>query len=124
MSVKRYELSQAQWERIAPLLPGKAGDPGRTAADNRLFVNGVLWVLRSGAHWCDLPERYGRWKTAHKRFSRWSKAGVWDRVFADLIKDRDNQYLMIDSTLVRAHQQAATGKGGPRIRLWGAPEAD
>lgn len=124
MSVKRYELSQAQWDRIADLLPGKTSDPGRTAADNRLFVNGVLWVLRSGAHWCDLPERYGRWKTLHKRFSRWSKAGVWDRVFADLIKDRDNQYLMIDSTLVRAHQQAATGKGGPRIRLWGAPEAD
>lgn len=124
MSAKRYELSQAQWERIAYLLPGKAGDPGRTAADNRLFVNGVLWVLRSGAHWCDLPERYGRWKTLHKRFSRWSRAGAWDRVFADLIKDRDNQYLMIDSTLVRAHQQAATGKGGARIRLWGAPEAD
>jgi transposase len=124
MSAKRYELNQEQWERIAPLLPGKAGDPGRTASDNRLFVNGVLWVLRSGAHWCDLPERYGRWKTAHKRFSRWAKAGVWDRVFADLIKDRDNQYLMIDSTLVRAHQQAATGKGGPAIRLWGAPEAD
>jgi transposase len=124
MSTKRYELNQTQWERIAPLLPGKAGDPGRTARDNRLFVNGVLWVLRSGAHWCDLPERYGRWKTAHKRFSRWSKAGVWDRVFADLIKDRDNQYLMIDSTVVRAHQQAATGKGGPGIRLWGAPEAD
>ena len=124
MSVKRYELSQVQWERIAPLLPGKAGDPGRTATDNRLFVNGVLWVLRSGAHWCDLPERYGRWKTLHKRFSRWSKTGVWDRVFADLIKDRDNQYLMIDSTLVRAHQQAATGKGGPRTRLWGAPEED
>ena len=124
MSVKRYELSQVQWERIGDLLPGKASDPGRTASDNRLFVNGVLWVLRSGAHWCDLPERYGRWKTLHKRFSRWSKAGVWDRVFADLIKDRDNQYLMIDSTLVRAHQQAATGKGGPRIRLWGAPEAD
>jgi transposase len=124
MSAKRYELSQAQWERIEALLPGKAGDPGRTASDNRLFVNGVLWVLRSGAHWCDLPERYGRWKTAHKRFSRWSTAGVWERIFADLIKDRDNQYLMIDSTLVRAHQQAATGKGGPRTRLWGAPEED
>jgi transposase len=123
MSTKRYELNLAQWERIASLLPGKLGDPGRTAVDNRLFVNGVLWVLRSGAHWCDLPERYGNWKTAHKRFSRWSKAGVWDRVFADLIKDRDNQYLMIDSTIVRAHQQATTGKGGPRTRLWGAPEA-
>ena len=124
MSAKRYELSQVQWERIAPLLPGKVSDPGRTAVDNRLFINGVLWVLRSGAHWCDLPERYGRWKTAHKRFSRWAKTGVWERVFADLTKDRDNQYLMIDSTMVRAHQQAATGKGGPRTRLWGVPEED
>jgi putative transposase len=124
MGMSRYELSDAQWERIAPLLPGKAGDPGRTGSDNRLFVNGVLWVLRSGAHWHDLPERYGKHKTLHKRFTRWAKAGVWEKVFASLIKDRDNQYLMLDSTLVRAHQQAATGKGGTKIRLWGAPEAD
>ena len=121
---KRYELTQAQWERIAPMLPGKVSDPGRTGGDNRLFVNGCLWVLRSGAHWRDLPERYGQWKTLHKRFTRWAKAGVWDQVFASLIKDRNNQYLMLDSTLVRAHQQAATGKGGTKIRLWGAPEAD
>ena len=121
---KRYELSQAQWERIAPMLPGKSSDPGRTGSDNRLFVNGCLWVLRSGAHWRDLPERYGKWKTLHKRFTRWAKAVVWDAVFSSLIKDRDNRYLMLDTTLVRAHQQAATGKGGPRIRLWGVPEAD
>jgi transposase len=121
---KRYELTQAQWDRIAPMLPGKDSDPGRTGGDNRLFVNGCLWVLRSGAHRRDLPERYGKWKTLHKRFTRWAKAGVWDEVFASLIKDRDNQYLMLDSTLVRAHQQAATGKGGAKIRLWGAPEAD
>ena len=63
--VKRYELSERQWQRIAQLLPGKIGDPGRTGADNRRFVNGVLWVLRSGARWHDLPERYGKWKTAH-----------------------------------------------------------
>jgi transposase len=62
--VKRYELTDAQWQRIEALLPGKAGDPGRTGRDNRLFVNGVLWVLRSGAHWHDLPERYGKWKSA------------------------------------------------------------
>lgn len=124
MGNKRYELSDVQWQRIAPMLPGKAGDPGRTGGDNRLFVNGVLWVLRSGAHWHDVPERYGKYKTLHKRFSRWAKAGVWEKVFASLIKDRDNQYLMLDSTLVRAHQQAATGKGGTRIRLWGVPEAD
>ncbi|BDD65534.1 hypothetical protein Sj15T_05550 [Sphingobium sp. TA15] len=109
MGIKRYELSEAQWARIALLLPGKAGDPGRTGSDNRLFVNGCLWILRSGAHWCDLPERYGRWKTVHRRFSRWCHAGVWERVFDTLTTDRDNQYLMIDSTLVRAHQQAATG---------------
>ena len=70
MGIGRYELSDGQWERIAPLLPGKASDPGRTGSDNRLFVNGVLWVLRSGAHWRDLPDRYGKWKTAHQRFSR------------------------------------------------------
>jgi transposase len=119
---KRYELTAAQWERLEPLLPGKAGDPGRTAADNRLFVNAVLWVLRSGAHWCDLPERYGKWKSVHQRFGRWAKAGVWERVFDALIDDADNQYLMLDTTLVRAHQQAATGKGGTRTRLWGVPE--
>jgi putative transposase len=124
MGISRYELSDVQWERIALLLPGKVSDPGRTGVDNRLFLNGVLWVLRSGAHWRDLPERYGKWKSLHKRFTRWAKAGVWERVFASLIKDRNNQYLMLDSTLVRAHQQAATGKGGPAIRLWGAPEAD
>lgn len=122
--VKRYELSDGQWERVKDLLPGKVGDPGRSGRDNRRFVNGVLWVLRSGAHWHDLPERYGKWKTVHTRFSRWAKGGVWERVFATLIKDRDNQYLMLDTTLVRAHQQAATGKGGPKIRRWGVPEED
>ena len=122
--VKRYELSERQWQRIAELLPGKIGDPGRTGADNRLFVNGVLWVLRSGARWSDLPERYGKWKTAHKRFTRWAKAGVWQAIFAALTADPDNDYVMLDSTLVRAHQQAATGKGGAKIRLWGVPEVD
>jgi transposase len=122
--VKRYELTDAQWRRISGLVPGKAGDPGRTGADNRQFVNGVLWVLRSGAHWHDLPERYGKWKTVHKRFTRWAEAGVWETVFANLTSAPDNEYLMLDSTLVRAHQQAATGKGGTKIRLWGAPEED
>ncbi|MBY5699739.1 IS5 family transposase [Rhizobium leguminosarum] len=117
--MKRYELNDAQWSRIAALLPGKANDPGVTALDNRLFVNGCLWVLRSGAHWRDLPERYGKWKTVHRRFSRWCHAGVWERVFAALTTDRDNQYLMIDSIIVRAHQQAATGKGGPKIKALG-----
>lgn len=122
--VKRYELSDAQWRRIEGLLPGKIGDPGRSGTDNRRFVNAVLWVLRSGARWSDLPERYGKHKTVHKRFTRWASAGVWERVFNSLTDDPDNQYLMLDTTLVRAHQQAATGKGGPKTRLWGVPEED
>jgi transposase len=122
--VKRYELTDTQWQRIEALLPGKAGDAGRTAADNRLFVNGVLWVLRSGAHWHDLPPRYGKRKSVHTRFARWAKNGTWERVFEVLTKDRKNEYLMLDTTLVRAHQQAATGKGGTKTRLWGAPEED
>ena len=120
---KRYELNQSQWERIEQLLPGKREDPGRSGQDNRLFVHG-LWILRSGARWSDLPERYGKWKSVHKRFTRWAKAGVWEKVFAALLKDPQNDYLMLDATLVKAHQQAVTGKGGPATRLWGVPEED
>ena len=125
---KRYELNDQQWARISDILPGKKSDPGRTAKDNRLFVNGVLWILRSGAQGDELPERYGNWKSVHKRFTRWAKSGVWERVFAKLIGDPKNKYLMLDATLVRAHQQAATGKGGAKkgakTRLWGVPEVD
>lgn len=79
MGIKRYELSEAQWQRIAPLLPGKVGDAGRRETNNRMFVNGCLWILRSGAHWKDLPERYDKWKTVHRRFSRWCHAGVREK---------------------------------------------
>lgn len=117
----RYELSTDQWNKIKDLLPGKAGDRGRTASGNRLFIDSVLWILRSGARWSDMPEeRYGKYKSVHKRFTRWSKKGIWEMLFKHLIKDRDNEYLMIDSTIVKAHQQAATFK--KKIRLWGVPE--
>jgi putative transposase len=123
MGISRYELSDVQWERVKDVLPGRVESVGRTAADNRVFVNGVLWVLRSGAHWHDLPERYGKYKSLHKRFSRWAANGVWEKIFHELLRDRKNQYLMIDSTIVRAHQQAATGrKKGAKTRLWGVPE--
>ena len=119
MMVKRYELSDQQWKRIEPLLLGKPGDPGQTGRNNWLFVEGVLWVLCSGARWQDLSERYGKWKSVHKRFTRWAKAGVWERVFEALTKDSDSAYLMLDSTIVRVHQQAATGKGGARNQALG-----
>lgn len=79
-------------------------------------------MIRSGAHWHNIPERYGKYKTVHKRFTRWAGSGVWERIFNALIEDADNRYLMLDSTVVRAHQQAAAGKGGTKIRLWGASE--
>jgi putative transposase len=85
-------------------------------------VNGVLWVLRSGVRWHDLPERY-KYKSVHKRFVRWAHSGVWERIFSERVKDRKNQYLMIDSTIVRAHQQAATDRRKrARTRLRGVPE--
>jgi transposase len=112
-----------QWRRIEALLPGRGGRVGRPAGDNRRFVHGVLWVLRSGMRWQDMPERYGKYKTTHKRFTRWAATGVWDRVFADLLKDRENRYVMIDSSVVRAHQQAATArKKGLRRPLWSGVE--
>ena len=122
--MKRYEITDTQWKAIKDFLPGKSTDVGRTAKDNRLFINAVLWILRSGARWADLPIRYGNYKSVHKRFTRWSLKGVWDKVFDVLTKDSNNFYLMIDSTIVRAHQQAATGRGGTKTRLWGVPEED
>ena len=90
MGVKRCEPSLAQRVKIAPMLPGKAGDPGRTGQDSRRFVSGCSWVPRSGAHWPHLPEHHGKWQTVHRRFSRWCRAGVWERVFAALTADREH----------------------------------
>ena len=119
--MSRYELSDDQWGKIASSLPGRKETCGVTAKDNRLFVNGVLWVLRSGARWCDLPSRYGNWKSAHKRFTRWAKRGVWEQIFKMLSKDARNEYIMIDRTIIRAHQHAKKVKKRP-WRLWGTPE--
>ena len=114
MSV-RLMLEDRVWERMAPHLPGKAGDPGRSGADNRLFVEAVLWLARTGAPWRDLPAIFGSWNSNFVRFSRWSKAGVWDRLFAVMAEEPDFEYILIDSTIVRAHQHAAGKKGGVKL---------
>ena len=116
----RLILRDDQWERIKDLLPGKATDCGVTAKDNRLFVEAVLWIGRTGAPWRDLPAQLGNWHTTYTRFSRWSKAGVWDRVFEAISQDRDEEEVMIDSTAVRAHQHAAGAKKNTARRLWAA----
>ena len=109
--MRRYALRDDQWERIKDLLPGRKGHVGANAKDNRLFVEAVLWRYRSGAPWRDLPERFGDWNNTHRRFSRWAKTGVWERIFKHLAADPDNEYAMIDSTIVRAHQHSA---GAPK----------
>jgi transposase len=108
--MRRHALRDDQWDRIKDLLPGRAGHVGVTAEDNRLFVEAVLCRYRAGIPWRDLPERFGAWKNVHTRFSRWSKAGVWKQVFDHLAADADNEYAMIDSTIVRAHQHSAGAK--------------
>ena len=105
--MKRYALRDDQWEKIKPLLPGKEGDPGRTAKDNRLFVEAILYRYRAGIPWRDLPERFGDFRVIHTRFTRWAQKGVWEKIFKILAEDADNEYVMIDSTIVRAHQHSA-----------------
>ena len=107
--MRRYAIRDDQWKRIEPLLPGKPEDSGQTAADNRLFIDAVLWIGRTGAPWRDLPERYGKWNSVFQRFNRWAKKGVWERVF-EALQDPDLEWLMIDTTIVRAHQHAAGQK--------------
>ena len=104
----RYALRDDQWERLEQLgLPGHSGHVGVTAKDNRLFVEAVLYRFRAGIAWRDLPGHFGNWHRVYVRFSRWSKQGVWHKVFAQLAKEPNNEYALIDSTLVRAHRSAA-----------------
>lgn len=114
--MSRRTLTDQQWEKIESLVPGKPGDRGASGRDNRRFVDAVLWIARSGAPWRDLPEDLGNWNSVAKRFARWSKRGVWRRLFEALADDPDFEYLIVDATIVRAHQHAAGAKGGLKIR--------
>jgi len=116
--MNRRDLTNRQWERLQPLLPSQKPPVGRPAEDHRRILNGILWVLRTGAPWRDLPERYGPWQTVASRFYRWRNAGIWDAIFAD-IQERDDvlgridwSIHFVDGTIVRAHQHAAGAKKG------------
>ena len=124
MTTQRYALTDAQWQRIEHLLPGQAGQPGARARDNRLFVNAVLYRYRAGIPWRDLPAHFGDFRVVHTRHSRWSRTGVWLRLLAALAQEADNEWVMIDSTIVRAHQHSAGAKkGGLQPRPLGAVAA-
>ena len=112
----RRELTDAQWDRIKDLVPGKETDRGSTGRDNRLFVDAVLWIARTGSPWRDLVDTFGKWNTVYVRFSRWAKAGVWESLFKALADDPEFEYRIVDSTIVRAHQHAAGQRGGRTIR--------
>jgi putative transposase len=120
--VGRGELTDKAWAQLAPLLPRNQRCGGRWR-DHRTVLNGILWKLRTGAPWRDLPEVFGHWNSVARRFSRWSAKGVWQRIFAAMADDPDFEYLILDSTIVRAHQHAAGAKKGLRIRPWAAPVA-
>lgn len=122
--MERRVLRDDQWERIKDFLPGKASDRGVTAKDNRLFLEAVLWIARTGAPWRDLPPELGNWHTTYVRFARWARDGVWERIFQACGDDRDLEEVMLDSTAVRAHQHAAGAQKNTARRLWAALAAD
>ena len=111
-SYHRHDISDAAWELIAPYLPGQRGQWGGIAEDNRRFINAVLWVLRTGAPWRDLPPAYGKWGTVHQRFIRWRRKGTWEKLLEILINEPDFEWLMIDASHVKVHPHAAGARGG------------
>jgi len=117
----RYDLTDFEWSVIEPLLPKDRR--GVKPKNNRRVLNGIFWVLRAGAPWRDLPERYGSYTTAYNRFNRWRKAGVWDRFMGAIVKAHDGKVQMIDSSIVRVHQHASGPKKRVEIVVWAKAEA-
>lgn len=117
----RMILRDDQWDRIAPHIIGDERSRGTSGRNNRLFIEAVLWIVRTGSPWRDLPEVFGAWNSVFRRFSRWSRKGVWQRIFSALADDPDFEYLIIDSTIIRAHQHAAGAKKGVKIKPLAAP---
>lgn len=114
----RHELTDEQWKRISPLLPAERGRRARPAKlSNRVFINAVLYIAKTGTPWRDLPERFGPWKTVHNKFSRWNRGKVFDAVLRLLAADADHESSIVDASYVRAHQHSAGAKGGPRLSV-------
>ncbi len=119
--MSRGDLSEAEWRLLQDLLPAERGRKSRPAHDNRTIVNGILWRIRTGAPWRDMPEKYGKWMTVYQRFRRWSEAGIWEAAASVLAQAMaDNSRHSIDSTTVRGHVSAAGARGGLANRLLAA----
>ena len=109
---RRHDISDRAWRLLEPHLPGRRGAWGRVAKDNRKFINAVVWILRTGAPWRDLPPEYGDWKNTHRRFCRWRDKGVWEELFNLFVQDPDFEWLMIDASYIKVHPHAAGARGG------------
>ncbi len=116
MRKERFVITDRSWSLIEPLLPGTTRDRGVTAKDNRLFLEAVLWKVRVGAPWRDLPPGFGEWNSVFRRFRRWAQNGVFQRIFEAIAGDPDFEYVLIDGTIVSVHQKASGAKGGLSIR--------
>jgi putative transposase len=116
----RQQLDSRQWAKVEAILESSRG-AGRPPGDNRNFIEAVLWWRRTGVPWRDLPESFGPWKTVFNRFDRWSKKGKWTKIFAALRTAADNEWHSLDSTINRAHQHSAGGKGGLRSKRLAVP---
>lgn len=112
----RHALTDEQWERVQAVLPTTRTGPRSTLGD-RLFVDAVLYRVKTGIPWRDLPERFGPWKTVYNRFNNWSRRGVWEKVFKALQKKTAKRGCIVDGSVVRAHQDAAGEKGGSSVML-------
>ncbi len=119
----RLVLTDAQWAMMEPHCLGKPGDPGRSGADNRLFVEAVLWIVRTGSPWRDLPDSFGKWNSVYTRFHGWVAADVFSRLFAAAAGEPDMEYAMVDATIVKVHRHGQGAKGGPRAKPSAAPRA-
>ena len=109
---RRHDITDRVWAQLEPHLPGREGVWGGVAKDNRLFINAVFWILRTGAPWRDLPPTYGDWKNTQRRFCRWRDKGLWESLLTELIVEPDYEWLMIDASHIKVHPHAAGARGG------------
>ena len=109
---QRHDISDEVWNLLEPHLPGQRGQWGGIAQDNRRFINGVFWILRTGAPWRDLPPFYGKWGTVYQRFRRWRDKGIWEKLLEILADEPDFEWLMIDASHCKVHPHAAGARGG------------
>jgi transposase len=121
--MERFVLTDAQWARLEPHCLGKKSDPGRSGGDNRLFVEAVLWIARTGSPWRDLPPLFGKWNSVFRRFRDWVEADVFKRLFEAVSGDPDLEHAMVDGTIVKVHRHGQGAKGGLKARPSAGPKA-